>query len=105
VNISSSTVTLSAPSSGSLTGILFFQDRSANANGQETFSGGSNLNLNGTLYFPVSKTQVVFSGGSGGANSNTTIVAFDMTFSGNSYLGSSAAGGSGPSKPTAVLVE
>lgn len=107
VNISGgSTATLSAPTSGSLTGILFFQDRTATANGQESFTGGSNLNLTGTLYFPVSKTQVVFSGGSASAVSNTTIVAWDMTFSGNSYLGSSAVGGSsGPSKPTAALIE
>jgi hypothetical protein len=105
VSISSSTVTLSAPTTGALSGILFFQDRTAKASGQESFTGGSNTNLSGTLYFPVSNTQVVFSGGSGGASSSTTIVAYNVTFSGASYLGSNSTGGSGPSQPIAALIE
>ncbi|MBV8771911.1 MAG: hypothetical protein JO166_06220 [Deltaproteobacteria bacterium] len=105
VSISAATVTLSAPTTGALSGILFFQDRTAKASGQESFTGGSSVNLTGTLYFPVSKTQLVFSGGSGGSSSNTTIVAYDVTVSGASYLGSSSGSSSGPSQPTAALIE
>lgn len=105
INISSSTATLSAPTTGSLSGILFFQDRSASPNGQETFSGGSNVNLTGVLYFPDAGTQLVFSGGSGGSTANTIIDAYDVTFSGASYLGSSTGGSGGPSSPKAALIE
>jgi hypothetical protein len=100
-----STVTLSAPTTGALSGILFFQDRTANPSGQETFSGSSNVSLTGTLYFPDAKTQLVFSGGTT-VTGSATIVAYNVTFSGASTFGTAASGGSsGPSKPTAALIE
>jgi len=53
VNIANgSAVTLSAQTSGTYEGILFFQDRTISSPGSSTFAGGANMNLTGSLYFP-----------------------------------------------------
>jgi len=77
-------VSFSAPTSGPMNGVLFFQDRSINSSSQNTLSGGSSVQLNGTLYFPT--TKLVYSGGSGSAGGPTVIVADSVEFSGPSYL-------------------
>ncbi len=74
------TVTLSAPTSGSLTGILMFQDRSVVSAAVNSFLGGTNIVLNGSLYFPT--TPVSYSGGTSVAGSYSIIVAKTVTFSG-----------------------
>ena len=101
-----STTTMSAPTSGSLTGILFFQDRSISSSSQNTVSGGSSTKFEGALYF--STTPLVYSGGSSATHANyTIIVANTINFSGGSYLNndySSLSGGS-PIHSGAVLGE
>jgi hypothetical protein len=53
VNIANgATVTLSAESSGTYEGILFYQDRTMSSPGSSTFAGGANMHLGGSLYFP-----------------------------------------------------
>src|ERR1039458_324276 len=97
------TVTLSAPATGSLAGILFFQDSSVGASAPSSFSGGAGAILNGTLYFPT--TGLTYSGGSSSAY--TIIVADTVNFSGGSVLNnnySSLSGGS-PVKGGAILSE
>jgi Flp pilus assembly protein TadG len=82
-----STVTLTAPTSGTLSGMLFFQDRTltgVNSNNQESFTGGSNMLLSGALYFPLD--NLVFSGGSTAHPDYTILVADTVTFSGGSAL-------------------
>jgi Flp pilus assembly protein TadG len=97
------TVTLSAPTTGSLAGILFFQDPSVGAAAASSFSNGASAIMNGTLYFPT--TALTFMGGSSSAY--TIIVADTVNFSGGATLNnnySSLPGGS-PVKGGATLSE
>ena len=75
---------LSAPTSGAMEGMLFFQDRSITSSSSNTVSGGSTLSLEGAVYFPTQ--PLTFSGGSTGTASYTIIVASTLTFSGPSTL-------------------
>jgi len=77
-------VTLSAPTSGEMTGILFYQDRLAEAGGTQSFAGGSESHLTGLLYFP--NQAVKFAGGSELEGSSTMIVADTIEFTGNSEI-------------------
>jgi hypothetical protein len=78
----STSLTLSGPTSGTYTGIVFYQDRSLTINNQDAkFQGGGTVNINGTLYFPT--TSITFSGGSGDTG-YTGFVAQTVTFSGGS---------------------
>ena len=79
-----SSTSLKAPTTGSLTGILFFQDRSltANLNQQNTISGTSGAVIQGAMYFPT--TPLVYSGGSAVNTAYSLMVADTLTVSGNS---------------------
>ena len=94
----------SAPTSGSLAGILFFQDRSIPSTGAaSTINGNSSSTFDGALYFPT--TQVTFNGNSS-ANGYSIVVADKLVINGNAAIGnnySSLADGS-PIKG-AVLAE
>jgi len=57
------TVNLSAPTSGPMNGVLFFQDRNVSSSSANTFSGAGRFQFSGTLYFPT--TALVFSGADG----------------------------------------
>jgi len=101
-----SATNLSAPTSGPLMGILFFQDRSISNTQQNTISGGSGAVFTGALYFP--STPLVYSGGSttpGGPY--TIIVAQTLTISGNSAFGSdySTLSGGNPIRNGSILAE
>jgi hypothetical protein len=99
-----SQVNFSAPTSGPLAGILFFQDRSIPSSGAaSTITGNSSSSFDGALYFPT--TTVTFNGNSS-SSGYSIVVADKLTLSGNSSLGSnytSLTGGS-PIKGT-VLAE
>ena len=97
------TVTFSAPTTGSLAGILFYQDPAAGNGPPNTLSGGASSVFNGALYFPT--TELSYSGGSAG--NYTIIVSKTISFSGGSTLNanySSLPGGS-PVKGSAALSE
>jgi Flp pilus assembly protein TadG len=99
------TVNLSAPTTGGLAGILFFQDRSIVSGTPNSISGGSSTVLTGTLYFPT--TPLNYSGGSSATGAYTIIVAKTVNFSGGSTINadySSLPGGS-PVKGSAALSE
>jgi hypothetical protein len=85
----------SAPTSGPLAGILFFQDRSIPSSGAaSTINGNSSSTFNGAIYFAT--TQVTFNGNSG-LNGYTIVVADKVILNGNSTVGnnySSLANGS-----------
>jgi len=77
---------LSAPTSGTYEGILFFQDpiadyRTTTAN----FNGGAELNLDGVIYFPSG--DVSFNGGAAGEPSCLQIYGATVSFSGSSVIG------------------
>ncbi len=94
----------SAPTSGPLAGILFFQDRSIPSSAPgSTITGNSSSTFDGAMYFPT--TQVTLSGNSS-VGGYGIVVADKLVVSGNSTLGnnySSLANGS-PIKGT-VLAE
>jgi hypothetical protein len=98
-----STLTLRAPTSGPLAGILFFQDRGIVGGAASTISGGSGSVFEGALYFPG--TAVTYSGGTNSAY--TLLIAKTVSFSGGTTVNndySSLAGGS-PVKGGAALGE
>lgn len=87
---SNSTVTISAPASGTYSGVALMQDRVActNNNCGDSMVGGSGLNVTGAIYFP--DNAISYKGGSsaGGAQC-TQLVAYQITFKGNSQFNSS----------------
>ncbi len=95
---------LSAPTSGPLVGILFFQDRSIPGTAAgSTISGNSSSTFDGALYFAT--TTLSFNGNSS-ASGYSIVVANQLSLSGNASLGtnySSLTGGS-PIKST-ILAE
>jgi len=87
------TISLTAPTTGSYAGILLYQDPTVVSSSINNFAGGANLTLTGTLYFPT--TGVDFSNGASAAY--TIIVADNVTFTGGVTLNnnySSLPGGS-----------
>jgi Flp pilus assembly protein TadG len=84
------TVTATAPTSGALAGLTFFQDRAAPQGGTNSFAGGATQNIDGVLYFP--KQLVTFRGGTTTGAGCTQIVADQVTFNGNAVLNSDCTG-------------
>jgi hypothetical protein len=75
-----------APTSGTLEGILFFQDRSIPSSGaSSTINGNSASTFDGAIYFPT--TQLTFNGNSS-ANGYSIVVANQLILNGNASLGS-----------------
>jgi len=100
-----STIQLSAPTTGTYSGILFYGDR-ASTGGLNTFNGDASSLLTGDLYFP---TQTVsYLGNFSGAGGCTQIVADQVAWNGNATIAvdCSAAGMNKITARTAVtLVE
>jgi len=76
-------VSLSAPTSGTYSGILFFGDPSATS-GLNTFNGDGSSSLTGDLYFPTQ--SVAYNGNFSGANGCMQIVADTVTWTGNATV-------------------
>jgi len=86
-----SIVNLTAPTSGSLAGLAFFQDRNAPQGGTDSFTGGTTQNINGAIYFP--NQHVTFNGGtSTGGAICTQLVALTITFNGNAAFNNDCLG-------------
>jgi len=100
-----SSTTLTAPTSGSLDGILFFQDRNLPAGDtgpsgpQNTISGTSSTTITGAFYFPT--TNLTISGGSSVNPFKATAVIVADTISING--GSNVTIGASPSGQTPTL--
>jgi hypothetical protein len=98
------TETLTAPTTGTYAGILFFQDPTVVGGAASSFAGGTSANLTGTLYFPT--TALSFSNGASAAY--TIIVADSVSFTGGVTLNnnySSLPGGTSPIKGSVALSE
>ncbi len=78
-----STFNLAAPTSGPLSGILFFGSRTS-AGAAQTISGSSTSTFNGAIYMPGSAITFTGSSGAGGC---TQVIGDTVTFTGNSSLG------------------
>jgi hypothetical protein len=102
INISGgTTLQLAAPTTGSLAGILFYQDPTIASPAPSSVSGGATTVFDGAFYFPTSALS--YSGGS--ASNYTIIVSRMISFSGGTTLNSNYASlplGS-PVKGTAAL--
>lgn len=73
---------LAAPTSGSLSGILFFGSRTSTAS--QTITGNTTSTLQGAIYMPAS--DVTFIGNSTTSNGCTQVVGLTVTFTGNSTV-------------------
>jgi Flp pilus assembly protein TadG len=83
------TVNATAPTSGAMAGIAFFQDRNA-PSGTDNFNGGSSQAITGALYFP--SQTVDYTGGVATGSGCTQVIADQVSFSGNSAMESNCAG-------------
>jgi len=83
----SATVTLSAPSSGTYSGILFFGAR--NGTGINKFNGTPTSQMTGDIYFP--SQEVDYQGNFSGQNGCTHVVADTVQWTGNSNIAVSCA--------------
>ena len=77
--------TLSAPNGGELPGILFYHDRGATGNITHNLTGGATMQLEGIVYFP--SVDMVFSGGALLQSAGAIIIADEISFTGNAFLG------------------
>ncbi|CAN7485869.1 pilus assembly protein TadG-related protein [Mesorhizobium amorphae] len=77
------TVTLSAPTSGAYSGVLFYGDRTGTA-AQSTFNGTASSLLTGAIYFP--RQQVNYLGNFSGINGCTQVVADTIQWSGSTII-------------------
>lgn len=86
----SATVNLTAPTSGTYGGILFYQSRTAPSNGKNTISGNTSSKLEGAVYLP--NQQVTFAGTTGMDTKCLQIVARTVAFSGASTIQNDCSG-------------
>lgn len=86
----SATVNISAPTSGTYSGILLFGDRAGGTSNNNNISGSSSSVLTGALYYPTE--EVTYSGGSSSPSACTQVVGYVITFSGSAYVGDSCSG-------------
>lgn len=91
VNINgNATVDLEAPTSGTYSGVVIFQDRAASSSGINVFNGGAGMQLTGVIYIP--SQEVRFSGGSSNGDGCTRLLARSVTFTGNASLENNCTG-------------
>jgi hypothetical protein len=97
-------VTLSAPTTGSLAGMLIFQDRSITSASNNQINGGATTNLTGAIY--LLHSPLLFSG-TNTSSGYMILVADTVTINGNStvYSNYSSLPGGSPIRGTAVLAE
>jgi hypothetical protein len=96
-------IALSAPTTGPLAGVLFFQDRRVTNGASSSLTGGATSVFNGALYFPT--TALSYSGGA--ASTYTIVVAKTISVTGNAKLSSdySSLPAGTPAKSGAALSE
>jgi len=78
------TVTLSAATSGTWVGILFFQDRNVVSSNNNQIVGGSGSSFDGALYFKYSPLKFA---GTNATNGYMVLVADTISINGNTILG------------------
>ena len=90
------TINLTAPTSGTYNGVLFYQDRRAVDTGGSNanqINGNASSTLQGAFYFP--HQQITFNGTAGMTTNCVQIVAWNITFTGNSTINNQCPGGPG----------
>lgn len=79
------TVDLSAPTSGTYSGILFFADPTNSASAKNSFNGNATSLLTGVIYAPSQKVE--YAGNFSGVNGCTQVVAATIDYSGSMTIG------------------
>lgn len=79
------TIDLSAPTTGDLAGILFFEDRDHPPLQSHSFRGGSGKSYSGVIYTPVAVAAYV-GNGAGSASGTPWFIAWRFAMSGNGEL-------------------
>jgi len=97
----SATVDLSAPTSGTYKGLVFFGDRSQ-PDAVNTINGDSSSLITGTIYFP--SQEVRFLGNFSGAGGCTQVVADTILYTGNAHFTTNCTGSGVPNIPVAGSV-
>jgi hypothetical protein len=104
---SNATINLNAPSTGSTAGIVIFGDRNMPTSGGSApnfnLTGGGTQIFGGAIYLP--KGNLSFSGGSSTGTKCTQIVAYTVSFVGNSNLAMNCSGYGVASSMKAILVD
>ena len=94
---------LTAPTSGTYKGVLFYQDRRAQDSGSNTVNGNAGSKLQGAIY--MASQAVSFSGDSGMTTECIQIVSRRVTFTGNTMIANNCPSGSGASSFTGARVQ
>jgi hypothetical protein len=76
-------ISLTAPSSGTYSGMLIMQDKESNVGAGDTLNGGGNMTLTGAIYLPTQTLTI--NGGSGFGQTSTfmPIIADQVKFAGS----------------------
>ena len=82
------TLNLTAPTTGPTAGIALFQDRVSCPGCGNKINGGSSSNITGAIYFPTNAIEYSGGASTGGAVC-TQLIAYTITFKGNSTFNSS----------------
>lgn len=88
-------IRLSAPTSGTYAGVIFYQDRRAVDTGDNKINGNSNAFYQGAFYFP--KQEIKFNGTAGMSTDCMQLVGRRVTFLGNSAISNECPVSSGAS--------
>jgi hypothetical protein len=78
---------ITAPTSGPTAGIALFQDRVSGPGCSNKINGGSTSNITGAIYFPTNAIEYTGGSSTGGAVC-TQLIAYTITFKGNSSFNS-----------------
>ncbi len=81
----SADVSLTAPASGTYSGILFFGDRTGSGSTINKFNGTATLHMTGAIYFASQNVQ--YNGNFSGLNGCTQVVADTVEWTGNTDVG------------------
>ena len=85
-----STVQLSAPTSGTYANMLFIQSGAATVDNTNEINGTNTSSWDGALYFPSG--NVTFTGNSGSTTKCLMVMAYTLTFTGNTNLQNNTTG-------------
>jgi len=97
-DINGGEIDLKAPDTGSYKGMIFYQDRRADANNSIKINGNNNSYLEGAFYFP--RAELTFQGTAGMDSKCLQLVSKRVVFTGNSAITNNCPTGSGSSSFT-----
>lgn len=96
------TVNITAPTSGTYAGVMFYQDRTASLASTNQINGNASSKFQGAIYMP--KQDVQFSGTSGMNTHCLQIVSRRITMTGNNAIQNDTCAGTGSSAVTGTQV-